>query len=43
MHQQERGGWVVISPGKAPLGMHVPLPFSSGLCLHIFMAICLYV
>lgn len=43
MHQQERGGWVVISPGKAPLfRMRTPLP-SSGMCFHIFLIICLYV
>lgn len=32
MHQQERGGWVVISPGKAP---HARRPFSSGICFYI--------
>lgn len=41
MHQQERGGWVAVSPGEASVS--VRMPFAPGIWFYSCMVICLYV
>jgi hypothetical protein len=41
MHQQTRGGWVVVNPGKASPSED-GMPLTSGICFSIFMITYLY-